>query len=797
MKKHNYDNALTKLHESLEFIEDKDRLDEGAWESIKYGLSKLGRYKAGGKILGKNKTTKAAQEKIRTILNKESNKLLRKLDDEVRKVSPEFPNDKKRMTFLRGIITMGAFYDSIVAATNKKPDEEGYLPFDAANEIITDLREIVKKYLDVDLAGVYTTMESEKGKDNILTEEEVEVLKWDVLTEEEVQMLDEKNFLKRAAGAVGKGIGKIGKGITKAKDKVMDKAFGAKKGSDKPSRGGSGQSAKMQKTSGSGEFESDRMGKKGLASNRLPILLNMLGGAMGAYSWLANTEWFKSLFTEKISYTDTEQVREVVQTKSEVLNDIKPGEGLYKGLSRVTDIQVDANSAPQGFITQLEQIGGGDAHKGVDLLCQKGGWMMKPAEASKGLHALVDNPQSVDNMGEFFKGGASGTGKLVDPKTGLDTTLYGTKAGTTLTSILVKNVPVLVTKFVTRTAVKTGAGYYTAKGLGNVLGPIGLALVLAGVTVKVLREKGQRQSRAKTLDDLLQSLKEIEPTEENPPVIDEPEGDEPEEDKGDGDVTGTEDPAPVSPDIPTDFLKGNRNMQLVYLSQNFLPGGKSLWDGLNLKEGTVLPSGFFDAALGQGKVDQEKYIKAFHKHLVKNNSFTKKVSSKDFMSKVNDNKNQGLIKWVRNTRKGIGSFFSKLKKGFPEDFAIGERQKAKVSKPGQRGKAMGLAGESLNGRYDLITELSLGSSASQAGFDEKLLMKNLPQFMEMLSMMYYGAKGSKLPYDKEAVLTFCKKYGCKGGSSKKYKQTKSDDYQFVEGESILGEEIIRIRQLMK
>lgn len=800
MKNNKFDNALTKLYESLEPIEERDRIDEGAWESIKYGLSKLGRYKAGGKILGKNKTTKAAQEKIRTILNKESNKLLRALDNEVKKVSPEFPNDKKRFTFLKGIITMGSFYDSIVEAANKKPDEEGYLPFDAANEIISDLREIVKKYLDVDLAGVYTTMESEEGKENILTEEEIEILKWDVLTEEEVEMLDEKNFLKRAAGAVGKGISKVGKGITKAKDKVMDKAFGAKKGSDKPEKTGKGQSAKMQKTSGSGEFESDRMGKKGLASNRLPIILNMVGGAMGAYSWLANTEWFKSLFQEEITYTDTEQVKDVIETKSEVLTDIKPGEGVYKLLNRTTGIPVDANSTPQGFITQLEQIGGGDAHKGVDLLCQDGGVMMRPDDAAKGLHALVDNPQGVDNMGDFFKGGASGTGKLVDPDSGLNTTLYGTKAGTALKSLMVTKVPIIITKVVTKTAIKTGAAYYTAKGLGNVLGPIGLALVLAGVTVKVLREKGQRQSRAKTLDDLLQSLKDIDPTEENPPIIDEPEGEEPEGEEpkgGGGDVTGTEDPKPVSPDIPADFLKGNRNMQLVYLSQNFLPGGKSLWNGLNLKEGTVLPSGFFDAALGQGKVNQEKYLKAFYNHLGKNNSFTKKISSEDFISKVKDDKNQGLIKWVRNTRKGIGSFFSKLKKGFPEDFAIGERQKAKVSRPGERGKAMGLAGESLNGRYDLITELSLGNSASQAGFDEKLLMKNLPQFMEMLSMMYYGAKGKKLPYNKEAVLAFCGKYGCKGGSSKKYKQTKSDDYQFVEGEEVLTEEIIRIRQLMK
>jgi hypothetical protein len=515
MEKINYDNALTKLYESLEPVENRERIDEGAWENIKYGLSKLGRYKAGGKIFGKGKVTKDAENKIRAILAKETNKLLRELDAEVRRVAPEFPNDKKRFTFLKGIITIGAFYDSIVAATKKTPEEEGFLPIDAANEIINDLREIVKKYLDVDLAGVYTTMESEEERDNILTEEEIEILKWDILTEEEKELLDEKGILKSIGGAIGKGLG----AVKAAKDRMFDKAFGAEKGSDKPAKGGSGQSAKFQKSSGSGEFETKRMGKEGLESNRLPLLLNMVGGAMGAYSWLANTEWFKSLFTEEITYTDTEQVTEIVEQKTEVLNGIKNGEGVYVGLSRVTGIPVDANSDPQQFIAQLEQIGGGDAHKGVDLLCQNGGWMMRPGDAAPGLHDLVNNPDKYDNMGQFFKAGASGTGKLVDPDSGLDTTLYGTKSGTFLKSIIVKQVPVLVTKFVTRTAVKTGAAYYTAKGLGNILGPLGLGLVLAGITVKVLREKGQRQSRAKTLDDLLQSLKNIKPTEENIPVI--------------------------------------------------------------------------------------------------------------------------------------------------------------------------------------------------------------------------------------------------------------------------------------
>ena len=662
MEENKYDNALTKLYESLEIIEDKDRLDEGAWETIKYGLSKLGRYKAGGKIIGKNKVTKAAERKIRDILNKETNKLLRGLDTEVNKAAPEFPNDKKRMTFLRGIITIGALYDSIVAATKKKEGQEGYLPIDAANEIIADMREYVKKFLDVDLAGVYTTMESEDNGDNVLTEEEQEILKYDVLTEEEVYLLSEKGFL----GKVGSAIGKVGKGITKAKDKVMDKAFGAKKGSDKPARKSRGQSAKMDKTSGSGEFESDRMGKKGLASNRLPIILNMVGGAMGAYSWLANTEWFKSLFTEEITYTDTEQVTEIIETKSQVFNDIKPGEGLYKGLSRVTDIEVNAGSNPEKFIEQMSQLGAGDPHKGVDLLCQKGGWMMKPGEASKGLHELVNNPDSVDNMGEFFSGNASGTGKLVDPNSGLNTTLYGTKAGRTLTSLLVKRLPVVITKAVTKTAVKTGAAYYTAKGLGKILGPIGLALVLAGATVKILREKGQRQSRAKTLDDLLQSLQDIKPTDKNEPVIDGckkcPDGTIPERDE-DGkckECEGGKEPVVTTPpDVPTDFLQGNRNMQLAYLSGNFLPQGEDFWSKLGLKKGTVIPSGFLDAALGQGKPKSERYLKGFYKHLKKNNSLKDNIDEDKWVNTVvKESDNLALIRWVRNTRKGVGAFYN-------------------------------------------------------------------------------------------------------------------------------------------
>ena len=781
MKKYNYDNALTKLHESLELIEDKDRLNEGAWEKIKYGLGKyLPKYKVGGKnplqIKGRMKARAKAEAQLEAILEDESNKVISELLKQIKKTYPKFPNNEKRIGFLKGIISVSQLHDSIVESTKKKPNEKGYMPVDAANKLIGNLRKIVKNWLDVDLETVYTTLESKEGHDNILTEEDKLILESDVLTEEEIALLYEKNFLRRGWDKV-----------KSAGSKAMDKAFGAKSGKDKPQKKSSGVSAKQQKTSGNKDFETARMGKKGLESNRLPIILTALGGAMGAASWVLQTDWFKDIVSETID-TPAEWGTDTVKDTVENNINVDPNGLSYtiqNNLPPDMGISLGPDQPVENLHKALEFYGGGNEKAGIDAVSQ----FIDPnvrAESVANLTQQLSDGGANQTIGDIFNTGEGTYGT----RGGLFSQYGGAKSA--IAKMVVTRARRVLIKQAGKTVV-TSAGGAKLISLAPILGYLAIPLVAAGVLTKVLREKGQRQSRAKTLDDLLQSLQDVKPTEENPPVINEPKGEE-----DGGTPTGTTDPKPpVTPDIPADFLKGNRNMQLVYLSQNFLPGGKSLWDGLNLKEGTVLPSGFFDAALGQGKVDQEKYLSAFHKHLEKKDAFTKKLNVGAWMAKVQSNKNQGLIKWVRNTRKGIGSFFSKLKKGFPEDFAIGERQKAKVSRPGERGKAMGLAGESLNGRYDLITELSLGNSASQAGFDEKLLMKNLPQFMEMLSMMYYGAKGKKLPYNKEAVLAFCGKYGCKGGSSKKYKQTKSDDYQFVEGEEILSEEIIRIRQLMK
>jgi outer membrane protein OmpA-like peptidoglycan-associated protein len=271
------------------------------------------------------------------------------------------------------------------------------------------------------------------------------------------------------------------------------------------------------------------------------------------------------------------------------------------------------------------------------------------------------------------------------------------------------------------------------------------------------------------------------------------------EEPGGKEKPGKEEPTPpISPDVPKDFLEGNRNMQLAYLAKNFLPGGKSLWDGLGIKEGSVLPSGFFDAALGGGKYDPKTYLKVYYNKLKEEQAFKNETSLKDFMKRVNRKENKSLIYWIRYTRKNIGTFFREFKKDY-EELGLGDRSRAFVTKAGKRGKAMGTIGDSVEERVDIISE-SAFDKAKNAGFRKGLLMKNLPQFMEMLTTMYFGIKGEKIGYDKEAVINMCKNYGCKGMGGKKFDRKVSSDYYLMDDtneNNKLIEQIKRIKQLMK
>ena len=129
--------SLTESQEIDLILEDinKEVLNEGWWETTKYALSKLGRYKADGKILGKTQTTTNAEGKIRDLLTKKGNEIIQQLDKDIREIDPEFPNNKSRRSFLRCIILVSQTYDSIVASTKLSPTDPKFLPIDVAKKI--------------------------------------------------------------------------------------------------------------------------------------------------------------------------------------------------------------------------------------------------------------------------------------------------------------------------------------------------------------------------------------------------------------------------------------------------------------------------------------------------------------------------------------------------------------------------------------------------------------------------------------------------------------------------------------
>jgi len=434
---------------------EEQQINEKFWQDVKYGLSKLGRYKAGGKILRKGKVTKKSQAEIEEVLKKETNKLLKNLYDEVNLSAPDYPNTRSRRSFLEGIVKYCQFYQSIVAAGKKKPDEEGYLAPEICNEIITDLRKIVKKQLDVDLAAVYSVMESK-----------------------DIEEVNEEE--------------KIFKKLGELKDKAMDKLFGTKKGSELPQRKGTGVSAKLQQTSGETNVQSDRMST--LQSNKLPLILIGVGGALGALGWLAQTEWMKNFIIEWFGpdkiVTDTKEIAKVIDGGK------ADSKGLVHWMSEINQAEGGGQIKTAGDVTKfIDKFGGVENMKGF-FVGNGGGDALGQAQLLQ--QACSGNPAA--SVWTIFTKAAGMAGTM---KGGQN--LFGISTQANFVGKTVKTE-------VTKTLVKGAGGAIAAKvaGIGKILEPIGLTLVATGALVKLMREKGQRQSRAKNLNDLLQALKFVE-----------------------------------------------------------------------------------------------------------------------------------------------------------------------------------------------------------------------------------------------------------------------------------------------
>ena len=501
---------LKETLDKINNIESNGNVNEGLMDTIKYGLSKLGRYKAGGKIFGKGKVDQEAARKIQQIIDKQGNAVIRQLDDTIRQENPEFPNNKEPEQFLSTVMSIAAVYDSVVASTKKNPNEEGYLPVDAANGVINDLREYVKKFLDVDLAAVYSTV-NEDEEDDFEREKEAEfeetiekvinsgagdratALRW-MFNSDDYQDISE--FLYKHGLSI---YTEKGREIEQELEDILDNQsnlMNEVEASDvrqqlQAKRGDSGE-----------DFASTRMDT--LKSNRLPLTLAGVGSALGGLSWLVNTDWFRSLFEEVVQNPSVEYVKELVEKKSDVFASIKPGEGMTQIMNRLNGLNLNPNSSPQDFLDAVKQLGGGNLQAGIDALSADGGIFTNPDGAKQALEAIAQNPSAYgDNLGQMFQGNLAGTGKQVGD-------LLVTQTGGGLKGMVVNTIVQMVPKIVMKTGVKVGAGYAVAKGLGAALGPIGIGLIAAGALVKLMRMKGQKSSRAATLNALYQSIRNIE-----------------------------------------------------------------------------------------------------------------------------------------------------------------------------------------------------------------------------------------------------------------------------------------------
>jgi len=473
MKKINYDNAFTKLEEKKEIDSilfefrivinklhdlnknkiisenDKRLLEVSLWDKAKFLMAKLGRYKAGGKILGKGEIDQESAAKIQQIIDKKGNEMVKGLHDEIQKTNSKgegkFPNNQNPDIFLDIILKISATYDSIVAATKLGPKEKGYLPVDVANMIIEDLREYVKKYLDVDLAAAYTVMDSKEESDE------------ELITDSELPLEEDRE-------------------------------------SDVRSR--------LQAKGGDEKIDSIRMGKKGLASNRLPIVLAAIGGSLGILSWIAQTEWFKELVFKVVQDPDQIRTDVVNKTISDNLNVDERGWSYTiqnNGFEDATGMNLHHDAPIENLHKAFEHYGGGDEQKGMDAMSQ----FLNPSERAESMANLKEQLADPNNktIGDIFNKGEGTWGNQG---------LFGQYGGAkqVIATQVVKVIKRTLVKGALRTAVtsKIGAGLIK---MAPWLGGLGIGLLGAGALVKIMREKGKRQSRAKTLNDLLQSLQLI------------------------------------------------------------------------------------------------------------------------------------------------------------------------------------------------------------------------------------------------------------------------------------------------
>jgi len=277
--------------------------------------------------------------------------------------------------------------------------------------------------------------------------------------------------------------------------------FGAKKGSDAEQKTTKGQSAKLQKTSGETNVESERV--KTLQSNKLPLILAGVGGALGALGWIAQTDWFKDLITTTVN-NPAQFGEETFTTTIENNLKVDPNGWSYtiqnNGFQEATGKTLNFDQPVSNLKDAFKYYGGGDEQKGIEAMSN----FLSPNNSSQSVANITQQLSDPSNrtIGDIFNVGEGTYGKAgtLFTQSGGAKTFIAKQVFTQTKKVLIK------AGFTTTTTSVIGSKLVA---LAPILTTAGIALISAGAVVKLLREKGQRQSRAKTLNDLLQSLNPV------------------------------------------------------------------------------------------------------------------------------------------------------------------------------------------------------------------------------------------------------------------------------------------------
>lgn len=507
MKKINKKRMNQILLEEIEREKKKLVIQEGLWNTLKNFATRFDNLEAGGKLIGKDKWKEKATAQYEKAIGKQSNASVKALANQIKKDSPNFPNEKEHFQFLTATHDIAALYDSIAAGVAKYKEgsakqEKGAMSPDVANGLVEALRMYVKILLDRDLKDVYKHFN--ESRDTI-----------------DKEILNE--FFKNP--------------FKKKKKYADDDAL---------------------RVGAAGE-EGERSGTmKGLESQILPLLLGGLGSGFSAAHLVALNAVQPF---HKIPDLDQLSTREVIETIPGALPDaatLNPQGGLSVMLQRAAkEIGANVSGNPSsnfvdnldalakhhnvgvdqviGQVTQLsnwpDQDQAAKAMKiayeyasaggkgGFDAFINRGG-ITGAAKAFAENHSLSNEGL----MGIFEKGAQTGGGVA-----GLGATLYGVKPGVVQMVAQQILIPAVKREFIKRgisTATQVAAqGALGSLAKTNLLAMLGVGATAAGVAVGLLRAKGRKSSRAQILDDLYKTLKWFD----GGKLIDEPEKPEEEE----------------------------------------------------------------------------------------------------------------------------------------------------------------------------------------------------------------------------------------------------------------------------